>query len=79
MKARPIPDLARFRDQCTGIGQTRAASQSTGHRRSQKVIDCAPPAQAKLAVGYPPRSEYGDHCSSTEQQIAVQTTLYRGG
>lgn len=53
MLKRPIPDLSRFRDQCTGIGQTRQASERTGHARSQRVIDCAPAEQRKFAVGYP--------------------------
>lgn len=46
-------DPQRFRNQCTGIGQTRQASENTGARRSQAVIDCAPAEQRKLAVGYP--------------------------
>lgn len=53
MNKRPTPDLHRFRNQCTGIGQTRQASEMTGARRSQCVIDCAPTAQRKHAVGYP--------------------------
>ncbi len=39
----------RFRNQGTGIGQTRSASERTGARRSQAVIDAAPPAQRKVA------------------------------
>ena len=47
----------RFRNQATGIGQTRAASEATGADRSQRVIDCAPPAQLPVADrGYPPPS-----------------------
>lgn len=39
----------RFRAQATGIGQTRSASEATGARRAQVAIDCAPPAQLKVA------------------------------
>jgi hypothetical protein len=53
MLVRPIPDLQRFRNQCTGIGHTREASERTGAWRSRRVIDCAPPEQRKFAVGYP--------------------------
>lgn len=78
MLKRPIPDLARFRDQCTGIGQTRAASERTGHARSQRVIDCAPPEQRKFAVGYPePTAE--DYAYTALGAVARQTTLRRGG
>jgi hypothetical protein len=78
MLKRPIPDLARFRDQCTGIGQTRAASERTGHARSQAVIDCAPVEQRKFAVGYPEPTpeEYSRLHPGT---VARQGTLYRGG
>lgn len=49
----PTPEC--FRAQSTGIGQTRQASESTGLRRSQAVIDCAPPGQRRngKANGYP--------------------------
>lgn len=78
MLKRPIPDLARFRDQCTGIGQTRAASERTGHRRSQAVIDCAPAEQRKFAVGYPtPTPE--EYAMTTPGTVPRQTTLHRGG
>lgn len=78
MNKRPIPDLARFRDQCTGIGQTRQASERTGHARSQCVIDCAPADQRKFAVGYPaPREDEYTMC--TAGNVPRQTTLYRGG
>lgn len=43
----------KFRNQATGIGQTRSASEGTGARRSQCVIDAAPAEQRKSAVGYP--------------------------
>lgn len=39
----------RFRNQATGIGQTREASALTGARRSQQVIDAAPKAQERVA------------------------------
>jgi hypothetical protein len=78
MLKRPIPDLARFRDQCTGIGQTRQASERTGHARSQRVIDCAPAEQRKFAVGYPePTPE--EYAYTAPGAVARQTTLTRGG
>ena len=44
----------RFRNQGTGIGQTRGASERTGARRSQAVIDAAPAAQRRVAdCSYP--------------------------
>lgn len=39
----------RFRNQGAGIGQTRDASECTGARRSQAVIDAAPAAQRRVA------------------------------
>ena len=39
----------RFRNQGTGIGSTRSASERTGARRSQAVIDAAPAAQRRAA------------------------------
>ena len=39
----------RFRNQGTGIGSTRSASERTGARRSQAVIDAAPAAQQRVA------------------------------
>jgi hypothetical protein len=78
MLKRPIPDLARFRDQATGIGQTRAASERTGHRRSQAVIDCAPAEQRKFAVGYPTPTP-DDYAMCTGGTVPRQTTLHRGG
>ncbi|MBX3603197.1 MAG: hypothetical protein KF863_21460 [Rubrivivax sp.] len=53
MKRRPVPDQQRFRNQATGIGQTRSASERTGAARSQAVIDAAPKRQRRFAVGYP--------------------------
>ena len=51
----------RFRNQGTGIGSTRSASERTGARRPQAVIDAAPPAQRKVADrSYPaPTPEFG--------------------
>lgn len=78
MLKRPIPDLARFRDQCTGIGQTRQASERTGHARSQCVIDSAPPEQRKNAVGYPaPTPE--EYTCLHPGTVPRQATLHRGG
>lgn len=39
----------RFRNQGSGIGSTRSASEGTGARRSQAVIDAAPAAQRRVA------------------------------
>ena len=39
----------KFSNQGTGIGQTRSASERTGARRSQAVIDAAPAAQRRVA------------------------------
>jgi len=74
---RPIPDLARFRDQCTGIGQTRAASERTGHYRAQAVIDSAPAAQRPFAVGYPEPTP-AEYAYSQAGNVPRQTTLRRG-
>lgn len=77
MNKRPIPDLGRFRDQCTGIGQTRAASERTGHRRSQEVIDCAPADQRKFAVGYPTPTP-AEYAYTSPGTVPRQGTLRRG-
>jgi hypothetical protein len=53
MKTCSIPDPVRFRAQCTGVGSTRAKAEHEGMERSQRVIDSAPDAQRKHAVGYP--------------------------
>ena len=45
----------RMRNQATGIGQTRAASECTGANRAQKAIDCAPPSQLVVADRSYPR------------------------
>lgn len=47
----PTPEC--FRAQATGIGQTREASEMTGRRRAQAVIDCAPRRKNGAANGYP--------------------------
>ena len=49
----------RFRNQGTGIGQTRGASERTGARRSQAVIDAAPAAQRRVADRSYPAPELG--------------------
>jgi len=77
MLKRPIPELGRFRDQCTGIGQTRQSSERTGHARSQRVIDCAPAEQRKFAVGYPTPTP-AEYCYTAPGTVARQTTLRRG-
>jgi hypothetical protein len=72
------PDEQRFRNQCTGIGQTRQASEQTGARRSQRVIDCAPAEQRKFAVGYPTPTP-AEYCLAAPGMVPRQTTLRRGG
>ena len=49
----------RFRNQGTGIGSTRSASERTGARRSQAVIDAAPAAQRRVADRSYPAPELG--------------------
>lgn len=78
MLKRPIPDLTRFRNQATGIGQTRQASERTGASRSQRVIDCAPAEQRKFAVGYPEPTP-GEYAIAAPGTVPRQTTLRRGG
>lgn len=70
-----IPSIERFRAQCTGIGQTRSASEQTGMRRSQGVIDCAPKDQRKFgkANGYPPA--YDDGCHTIGGVVFQRSTL----
>jgi hypothetical protein len=46
----------RFRNQATGIGQSRSASEMTGAARSARVVDCGPSTVSKQvaeATGYP--------------------------
>lgn len=74
-----IADPQRARNQMTGIGQTREASEQTGARRSQRVIDCAPAKQRKFAAyaGYPqPTPE--DCAYPALGTVVRQTTLHRG-
>lgn len=73
-----IPDEQRARNQMSGIGQTRQASEQTGARRSQRVIDCAPPEQRKFAVGYPTPTP-AEYCLAAPGMVPRQTTLRRGG
>lgn len=71
-----VPTQERFRAQCTGIGQTRQASESTGMHRSQCVIDCAPKDQRKFAIGYPtPTPEEYSMCPPG--QVRRQMTTLR--
>lgn len=68
------PSAIRFRAQCTGIGQTRQASERTGLARSQCVIDCAPAKQRAHAIGYPaPTPE--EYAGCTAGMVPRQTTL----
>jgi hypothetical protein len=56
----------RYRNQATGIGQTRAASERTGAVRSQVAIDCAPPAQlAVVDRSYPRPAPVFDPATGT--------------
>jgi len=57
-KARAV-DPAAFRNQATGIGQTRGASFNTGAMRAAEVVEHTPPEQHRAtprAEGYPPRT-----------------------
>jgi hypothetical protein len=74
MKTCHPPSAVRFRAQCTGIGQTRSESERTGLNRSQRVIDCAPAAQRKFAVGYPEPTPAEYSCAPAGQ-VMRQTTL----
>ena len=69
-----IPSPERFRAQCTGIGQTRQASEATGLRRSQCVIDCAAADQRKLAIGYPTPTP-DEYAMCTPGNVMRQITL----
>lgn len=77
MKSRPVPDQQRFRDQCTGVGQTRLASERTGASRSQRVIDATPAAQRRHAVGYPTPTP-AEYAMCEPGMLPRQTTLRRG-
>jgi hypothetical protein len=60
---------ADFRAKATGVGNTCAASLTTGRVRSQMVVDCAsrltaPAAQSEV-MGYPPKTpEYPGLCAT---------------
>ena len=71
-----------FRAQATGIGQTLDASRMTGSMRAQRVIDCAPRDQQRVADrSYPkpqPIMRNGQWCDAVTYQpvhLAIQTTL----
>ena len=75
MLKRPLPDAPRFRNQCTGIGQSREASERTGARRSQEVIDAAPKPQRKFATscGYPePEPDPADYFGRNSGLLAMR-------
>lgn len=76
MKECHIPDPVRFRAQCTGVGSTRAAAEREGMHRSQRVIDAAPLAQRKHAVGYPTPTPAEYSCCEPGQ-VLRQGTLRR--
>lgn len=73
----------RFRDQATGVGQTRKASEQTGARRSQCVIDEAPKSQLKCAdPSYPapsPMWRDGQCYDRMTGRILSPVTLTRAG
>jgi hypothetical protein len=49
----------QFRNQATGIGQTRRASEQTGAVRAQRAINAAPPSQLVCADrSYPAPGPY---------------------
>lgn len=79
-------DMQRFRDQATGIGQTRQASAMTGAARSQRVIDAAPKAQERVAdPSYPAPTPVYDPLTGLTRHphagkfVAVQGTLGKAG
>lgn len=74
MKTNTPPSPVRFRAQCTGIGQTRQASERTGLARSQCVIDCAPAKQRAHAIGYPEPTPQ-EYASCAAGSVSRQTTL----
>lgn len=62
----------RYRNQATGIGQTRAASERTGATRAQVAIDCAPPAQLAVADrSYPQPAPVYDPATNTMRDKAT--------
>jgi hypothetical protein len=74
VKARPQPNQQIFRNQATGVGQTRKASEVTGASRSQRVIDASPKKQRRHAVGYPAPTP-DEFAFTPPGQVARQTTL----
>jgi hypothetical protein len=62
----------RYRNQATGIGQTRAASERTGATRAQVAIDCAPPAQVAVKDrSYPQQAPVYDPATDTMRDRAT--------
>ena len=73
-----------FRAQATGIGQTLSASRATGAMRAQRVIDCAPRDQQRVADrSYPkpsPVMRNGQLCDAVTYQpvhLALAMTSLR--
>jgi hypothetical protein len=67
----------RFRNQGTGIGQTRSASERTGAYRSQAVIDAAPAAQRACADRSYPAPMVGGMGWPVESAISSPDPLQR--
>jgi len=67
----------RFRNQGTGIGQTRSASERTGAYRSQDVIDAAPAAQRKVADRSYPAPGLGGPFNMAQPMITSPEPLQR--
>lgn len=65
MKKCTIPNPQQFRNQATGIGQTRAASERTGAMRSACVSATIPFGQRQHADGYPPSTDAMVACMMT--------------
>jgi len=63
----------RFRNQGTGIGQTRSASERTGAYRSQAVIATAPAAQRACADRSYPAPMLGVDAWSTTAAPAISS------
>lgn len=71
-----VPDQQKARNLATGIGQTVAAAESSGARRSQRVIDGAPAGQRAEACGYPePTPDEFALASGPANRAAVQKTI----
>lgn len=60
MKEPTVPGAEQFRNQATGIGQCRDASERTGACRAREIVETtdtkATPEQMK-AAGFPPKSD----------------------